>query len=88
MINDASEEMGQDREGDLGFTYLVTKSGLVLIRHHGREAKELRGRAAQDFLKKTQAASFEQQQLLMARVTGNYRRGNERHASQHDRNRT
>jgi hypothetical protein len=40
----------------------------------------LRGRAARQFLLKAAVASDAGQQQLMARVTGNYKRGNERRA--------
>ncbi len=66
--------------GDLGFTYLAVKSGAVFIRRHGQMASELRGPEAEAFLKKIGTASFSQAQQIMARVTGNYKRGNERTA--------
>ncbi len=55
--------------------------------HHGRLASTLRGRDASDFLDELQGAEVEAQQQLMARLTGNYKRGNERAAAQHPRNR-
>ena len=56
-----------------GFSWTQRKNGDVVIQHHGRVATILRGRKAQNFL-----ASPDDQQELMARVTGNYKRGNER----------
>ncbi|WP_109472165.1 hypothetical protein [Ornithinimicrobium cavernae] len=73
--------MGQAPEG---FEYAVTPAGVVRIWHRGRLATTLRGRRAADFLDDVGAGD---EQLLMARVTGNYRRGNERVARQHPRNR-
>jgi glycine cleavage system aminomethyltransferase T len=67
-------------DSDLGFTYLAVKSGAVFIRRHGQMASELRGPEAEAFLKKIGTASFSQAQQIMARVTGNYKRGNERTA--------
>lgn len=66
-----------------GFTFTVRGSE-VLIDHHGRHATTLRGTAAERFL-----ADVEQteSQELMARVTGNYRHGNERVARKHPLNR-
>lgn len=55
----------------------------VVIRHHGKTATVLRGARAQEFLTQVEQGDA---QLLMARVTGNYRRGNERAAKQHPRN--
>ncbi|KQZ88282.1 hypothetical protein [Phycicoccus sp. Root563] len=56
----------------------------VVVTHHGRLASVLRGRRAAEFLEDAQRGD---PQELMARVTGNYRRGNERRARQHPRNR-
>ncbi|MGL5817936.1 MAG: hypothetical protein ACRCYR_10260 [Phycicoccus sp.] len=56
----------------------------VVVYHRGRRASVLRGRKAADFLDDVGAGD---PQELMARVTGNYRRGNERQARQHPRNR-
>jgi hypothetical protein len=67
-----------------GFDYQVRGNGSVLIRHHGRLATTLRGEAAARFLADAEAGD---PQELMARVTGNYRRGNERVARDHPRNR-
>lgn len=67
-----------------GFEHTLRSDGSVLITHHGRAATVLRGRRATDFLE--DAASGDDQEL-MARVTGNYKRGNERTAKRHPRNR-
>ena len=67
-----------------GFSYVRRKNGDVVIRHHVRVATVLRGRKALDFLDETVTSD---DQELMARVTGNYKHGNERDASQHPRNR-
>ena len=64
-----------------GFTYEVVR-GDVVISHHGRRAATLRGAAAQQFL----ADVEHEPQQLMARITGNYKRGNERVAKEHPRN--
>ena len=72
---------------DLGFTYRSRKNGDVEILHHGRLATTLRGHDAEDFLAEVPDAASAEAQQLMARLTGNYKRGNERLASQHARNR-
>lgn len=65
-----------------GFEYQMIGNS-VIIRHHGRRATTLRAAAAERFL-----ADVEMQdpQMLMARLTGNYKRGNERAARSHPRN--
>ena len=67
------------------FEYRVRKDGDVVIHHHGRQVTVLRGKAATRFL-----ADVERRdpQEVMARATGNYRRGNERQAGAHPRNRS
>ena len=72
---------------DLGFTYRVKKNGEVEIFHHGRLASTLRGHEAEDFKQEAQDEVGAEAQQLMARITGNYKHGNERAASQHPRNR-
>lgn len=56
----------------------------VVIYHHGRRATVLRGWKAQEFLDEVGSGD---DQELMARLTGNYKRGNERQARNHPRNR-
>ena len=67
-----------------GFTYRVRKNGDVDLLHHGRAAGVLRGAVAAKFLIELEN---EDPQELMARLTGNYRHGNERTAKNHPRNR-
>jgi hypothetical protein len=68
-----------------GFTYRLDERGTVTITHHGRPAGTLRGSAAARFL--AAADRGDDQQLLMARATGNYKHGNERQSRDHARNR-
>ncbi|WIM99583.1 hypothetical protein ACTOB_003241 [Actinoplanes oblitus] len=67
-----------------GFTYRVRKNGDIDVLHHGRSAAVLRGVAAARFLVDVDTSD---PQELMARITGNYKHGNERAAKQHPRNR-
>lgn len=69
------------------FTHRRRKDGSVVLYHHGRLAATLRGRDAEAFLLEASDPSSPQAQQLMARLTGNYKRGNERLASHHPRNR-
>ncbi|WP_265443118.1 hypothetical protein [Flexivirga meconopsidis] len=57
-----------------GFRYEQTGDDVVIY-HHGRRATTLRGNAAAKFLASAGAGD---EQLLMARATGNYKHGNER----------
>jgi hypothetical protein len=71
---------------DLGFTYRQRKGGVVEIMHRGRLASTLRGADALDFIAEVESSDSTGAQQLMARVTGNYKHGNERLASTHPRN--
>ncbi|PWI08674.1 hypothetical protein DIZ27_21055 [Streptomyces sp. NWU339] len=67
-----------------GFAYEAHPNGTVHITHHNRPATTLNGDPAARFL--TEVTSSDPQ-LVMARWTGNYKRGNERTARNHPRNR-
>ncbi|WP_326690196.1 MULTISPECIES: hypothetical protein [unclassified Streptomyces] len=74
----AAQEFTFERRGDRS----------VVISHYGSQATVLRGASAERFLTEvTSAGGASAAQLVMARWTGNYRRGNERTAQQHQRNR-
>jgi hypothetical protein len=76
-----------DDGDELGFDFKVRKSGEVAIYHRGRKATTLRGAAAEEFLAEAEDVDFSSLQQTMARLTGNYKRGNERQAANHPRNR-
>lgn len=60
------------------FTYRVTKDGRVLIERGGRTVTVVAGRAARQLTSKLDGATATAAQQILARATGNYRRGNER----------
>jgi hypothetical protein len=70
-----------DKRGKLAeqpFTHYATKDGKVFIHWQGKPITTLRGRAAEKFLKSVTDADPVQAQLLMARVTGHFKHGNEK----------
>jgi hypothetical protein len=71
----------------LGFAYRTRKNGDVEVLHYGRLASTLRGAKARNFIDEVEESDFAEGQELMARLTGNYKRGNERTARNHPRNR-
>ena len=77
--------MGEsDRRGRLDdeiFSYLATKDGRVLLYYEGRLIKTLGGKHAQKFLAQIGNLDGKDAQLVMARATGNFKRGNERNPS-------
>ena len=71
-----------------GFEYVVRRDGEVVITHHGKRATVLRGPRAAEFVDEVETGPDElSAQQVMARWTGNYKRGNERTARAHPRNR-
>lgn len=86
--SDEQARLLRDVRARLGFfAYRVRKSGDVEVLHHGALATTLRGAAAVDFIAEIGSCEPPAAQQLMARVTGNYKRGNERLAASHPRNR-
>jgi len=61
-----------------GFSWRSTKDGRVLIDWRGRTVTTLAGKRAGRFLTDVESADEEGTQLLLARVTGNFKRGNDR----------
>ena len=70
-----------DKRGKLEeqpFTFRTTKDGKVFIHWHGRQVMILKGKTADKFITSIEQAEDSQQaQLLMARVTGYFKHGNE-----------
>ncbi len=77
---------GVDDHTDLGFTFRSLKGGEVEILHRGKRAAILRNRKAEKFLTEAAFAEPFAMQQLMARLTGNFKHGNERLARGHGRN--
>lgn len=71
---------------DLGFSFEETRTELRILRN-GKIVTILRGKQASEFVSKVSTLSNHDQQQLMARVTGNYKRGNERLAKKHHKHR-
>lgn len=72
---------GIDKRGKLEeqpFTYRITKEGKVFIHWHGRQIMILKGEAAEKFITTIEQADTQQAQLLLARVTGHFKHGNEK----------
>ncbi len=78
--------MKKSFEGDLGFVFYPMKNGDLEIRHGGKFATKFSGSKAMRISEQIERGSFSEQQQLMARLTGNYKHGNERLAKNHSRN--
>ncbi|MCP4584213.1 MAG: hypothetical protein GY839_21585 [candidate division Zixibacteria bacterium] len=60
------------------FTFRVNKDNKVFISYQGKQISILKGKEATKFLSKVDGQDNRTTQLEMARVTGNFKRGNER----------
>ncbi|MCV0402899.1 MAG: hypothetical protein K5924_04200 [Chloroflexi bacterium] len=67
-----------DPPADRPFRWLQRADGTVVILYHEAPVTLLRGQRAQQFLDRASAADDGALQQLMARATGNFKRGNER----------
>ncbi|MFL8935398.1 hypothetical protein ACKA06_01245 [Rossellomorea oryzaecorticis] len=60
------------------FTYREMKNGMVFIDYEGKQVRILKGKEADRFIKRVKMAGSEKEkQLVMAKITGNFKRGNE-----------
>jgi hypothetical protein len=61
------------------FSYRVFKDGCVRVAFHGRDVVTVAGRDADRLRAQLEQAPHEDaEQLLLAKITGNFKRGNER----------
>jgi hypothetical protein len=60
------------------FSFQSRADGSVVIRYHAAPVTLLRGKAAERFSSRVADADPARAQQLMARATGNFKRGNER----------
>ncbi len=60
------------------FTYRTAKDHKVFISWHGNQVMILKGKESEKFLAKIARADALEAQLIMAKVTGNFKRGNEK----------
>ncbi|SCY10276.1 hypothetical protein [Alkaliphilus peptidifermentans] len=60
------------------FSYSVAKANKVFIYWHGKQIMILKGADSEKFLQRISNANELEAQLIMAKVTGNFKRGNER----------
>lgn len=60
------------------FSFVRRKDGTIVVRYHDAPITLLRGRAAERFTGRVEGLDAAGAQQLMARVTGNFKHGNER----------
>ncbi len=70
-----------DKHGELEkepFSYRATKDGLVFLEYQGATVKTIAGEPAKNFLKKAAVLEGLALQLVLAKLTGNFKHGNEK----------
>ena len=60
------------------FTYQAVKDDKIFIYWHEKRVTILKGKEAQRFIDKIRGLGDQEMQLVMAKITGNFKRGNER----------
>jgi hypothetical protein len=60
------------------FTFHAIKEDKVFIYWYGKQVTTLKGQEAQRFIDKIRRLNDQDAQLVMAKITGNFKRGNER----------
>lgn len=69
----------RNRLNENPFSYQITKDNTVFIEFQGKRVKILKGKEAEKFLERIEDAEDEkEEQLILAKITGNFKRGNER----------
>ena len=62
------------------FSYRIAKDKKVFISYHGKQVTILCGSRAEKFISDIEDTAGREAQLIMAKVTGNFKRGNEKAA--------
>ena len=70
--------MAENSLNENPFAYRLYKNGSISIEWKHREVKLLKGKSAEKFLSKIAGKSGAEIQLELAKITGNFKRGNER----------
>lgn len=60
------------------FTYKTSKDNKIFIFWFGKQVMILKGKESEKFLSRISGADFQEAQLMMAKITGNFKRGNEK----------
>lgn len=60
------------------FSYTTTKDGKLMISYQGKRIMILKQKKAEQILKKLENKAEFEQQLILAKITGNFKRGNEK----------
>ncbi|GAB5491219.1 MAG: hypothetical protein Phog2KO_14340 [Phototrophicaceae bacterium] len=75
-MNDNIDARGKLEEEP--FDYQITKDKRVLLYYEGKLIKTLSGKQASKFISQIEEVDWRETQLILAKATGNFKRGNER----------
>lgn len=70
--------MSEEKFTEEVFSYKVSKDKKVFLFWYGKQVMILKGKDSEKFIARISGADFQEAQLIMAKVTGNFKRGNER----------
>lgn len=70
--------MSEEKFTEEVFSYKISKDNKVFLFWYGKQVMILKGKDSEKFIARISGADFQEAQLLMAKVTGNFKRGNER----------
>ena len=75
-----SEIDKRNKLGEEPFAYQITKSGTVAINYKGKQIKVVKDKEAERLIARIKAVEDNvlEVQLLLAKITGNFKRGNEK----------
>ncbi|PGS55942.1 hypothetical protein [Bacillus sp. AFS041924] len=75
-----SEIDKRNRLSEEPFTYQTTKKGTVVIYYKGKQIKIIKDSEAERFIERINEVedNILEEQLLLAKITGNFKRGNEK----------
>ncbi|MDQ7026101.1 MAG: hypothetical protein Q9P01_02475 [Anaerolineae bacterium] len=68
----------RNKLNDEPFDYAISKESRVLLYWHNKHIKTLAGKQAQKFISQIEGLDAKAAQLVMAKATGNFKRGNEK----------
>lgn len=74
-----------DPLADEPFSYQASKDGKVLLYYRGKLVRTLNGEKATKFMAQIEDAGDTEAQLIMAKITGNFKRGNEKLSAKRSR---
>jgi len=68
----------RDKLKEEPFSYKISKDNKVFIFWHGKQVMILKGKESEKFIAKIEKADKMEAQLIMAKITGNFKHGNEK----------